>query len=69
MPYGDGTGPNGDGPGTGRGMGPCVPAHGPEIGRRPNAFDNERPADVAEMRVPNVGDDRPFPDQVWLDDE
>lgn len=69
MPFGDGTGPRGEGPGTGRGMGPCVPAHGTEIMSRPHAFDNEIPSDVLEARVDPSPDDRPFRDQVWVDDD
>jgi len=34
MPFGDGTGPNGDGPMTGRGAGYCAGADRPGIGNR-----------------------------------
>jgi hypothetical protein len=38
MPGGDGTGPLGQGPMTGRGMGTCTPANVPATGRRFSGF-------------------------------
>ena len=42
MPYRDGTGPNGQGPMTGRGMGPCAGDARPMYGRIGRGFGGRR---------------------------
>ena len=57
MPFGDGTGPWGEGPMTGRGLGPCADIAVTEP--------KEEVADVFE--VPQT--DRPWPeDRTWIED-
>lgn len=62
MPFGDGTGPWGEGPMTGRGLGNCTtgPVTPAGVGRG-----NEHLADVIE----EPQSDRPWPEEkVWVDD-
>jgi len=59
MPFGDGTGPRGEGPMTGRGLGPCSGT------ATPSPVGKERIADVLE----EPQSDRPWPDdRIWVDD-
>ena len=51
MPYRDGTGPEGRGPFTGRGMGPCGRGFGREMGFRRFGMGYRRPTKDEEKEI------------------